>query len=269
MGAALDLAKRWTEDLELLQAAASAAADAAMGHFRQSPEVWWKDKDRSPVTAADYEANEVLYKMLQAARPDYGWLSEETEDAAERLSKDTLFIVDPIDGTRAFMAGRETWCVSAAVVHKGRPVAGVLVAPALGETYAACVGGQATKNGEVIACGDESGANAIAATEKAFATLPEELRKGFVRAEHIPSLAYRIAMVADGRLAATLVKPNSHEWDLAAADIILEQAGGTLRDLHGNLVDYNQVDVAKATLTASTNSQISLILEAIDPAIRH
>lgn len=138
---------RWQSDLALIADAAKEAGAVAYGFFNQSPEVWWKNGDRSPVSAADFAANKTLETILRKARPDYGWLSEETEDDAGRLSRETLFIVDPIDGTRAFLGGQKVWCVSVAVVHRGRPVAGVLYAPALEEFYEAVDGGVALKNG--------------------------------------------------------------------------------------------------------------------------
>jgi len=98
---------RWQSDLDLIADAAKRAGAVALSHFNQSPEVWWKNEGRSPVSAADFAANEILETMLRAARPDYGWLSEETEDSADRLSRDTLFIIDPIDGTRGFLAGQK------------------------------------------------------------------------------------------------------------------------------------------------------------------
>ena len=145
-----DAAGSWAEDLDLIRAAASAAGEVAMGFFGKSPEVWYKNENRSPVSAADFAANEKLAQMLRAARPNYGWLSEETEDDAARLGCETLFVVDPIDGTRAFIAGLDTWCVSVAVVHRAVPVAGVLVAPALGEDFWAAAGAGAWKNGKAI-----------------------------------------------------------------------------------------------------------------------
>src|SRR6478735_3540382 len=146
-----DRSARWQSDLALIADAARQAGTVALSHFNRSPEVWWKNEGRSPVSAADFAANETLQTILCGARPDYGWLSEETDDNTQRLSEATLFIVDPIDGTRAFLAGQNLWCVSVAVVHRGRPVAGVLYAPALEELFEAVEGGTALKNGQPIA----------------------------------------------------------------------------------------------------------------------
>ena len=96
-------------DLDLLTQAARRSGDIAMGYFGQSPEIWDKPDDAGPVTAADLAVNTMLEQTLQAARPTYGWLSEETEDDTARLTKDTVFVVDPIDGTRAFINGTKDW----------------------------------------------------------------------------------------------------------------------------------------------------------------
>lgn len=140
----------WGQDLELILDAARQAGEIAHGFFGRSPEVWWKNEGRSPVSAADFAANDRLLNLLLTARPNYGWLSEETDDDVARLSCETLFVVDPIDGTRAFINGEKTWCVSVAVVHRGQPVAGVLVAPALDEEFCAVKDGPALKNGQPI-----------------------------------------------------------------------------------------------------------------------
>src|SRR5690606_32518652 len=116
------------EGLNLIRDAARDAAAIALRYFRKDPQVWWKE-GISPVSEADFEVDRFLRERLTAARPDYGWLSEETADNAERLSARRTFVVDPIDGTRAFINGLETWCISIAVVEDGRPVAGVLNCP--------------------------------------------------------------------------------------------------------------------------------------------
>ncbi|MFT4183057.1 MAG: 3'(2'),5'-bisphosphate nucleotidase CysQ [Rhizobium sp.] len=239
-----------TSDLDLIVQAARQAGEIALGFFRQSPEVWWKNEGRSPVSAADFAANEALASILRPARPDYGWLSEETDDDAARLSHETLFVVDPIDGTRGFLSGLDLWCVSVAVVTKGRPTAGVLYAPALDELFVASADGPALKNGRPIAVSDWQGHDTyrLASTEDALKGLNPDFRQTVERAKHVPSLAYRLAMVADGRLDGTIVRSNSHDWDLAAADLILERAGGALVDLSGRALLYNRAEVSHGEL---------------------
>ena len=248
-----DTDNRWQSDLALIADAAKQAGAVALGFFNNSPEVWWKNEERSPVSAADFAANEKLETILRRARPNYGWLSEETDDDAGRLEHETLFIVDPIDGTRAFLAGKNLWCVSVGIVHRGRPVAGVLYAPALDELYEAVEGGSALKNGEPISVSTrgEADLSQLAVSEELFKLLPAEVRERSERVKYIPSLAYRIAMVADGRLDTTFVGRNAHDWDIAAADLILERAGGGLVDLSGHPTTYNREKVSHEALCAS------------------
>lgn len=241
------------DDLELLREAAIAAGRVALGFFRNDVEVFWKNDGASPVTAADHAANDVLKTRLLAARPDYGWLSEESEDDVSRLGASRVFVIDPIDGTRAFMTGRETWVVSAAVVEAGRPIAGVLFAPALDELYLADTSGRVEKNGETIrvAAGAAGGRFTVSAADDVMSHLDPDLRARTEKVGRIPSLAYRLAMIADGRLDATLVKPDAHDWDLAAADLILANAGGVLGDAVGDPIVYNKADPSHGLLVAA------------------
>jgi myo-inositol-1(or 4)-monophosphatase len=240
----------WNDDLALIRKAAREAGEIALSFFGKEPEVWWKNEGRSPVSAADFAANDCLQNLLLKARPHYGWLSEETDDDSERLGRDTVFVVDPIDGTRAFIAREKTWCVSVAVVHQGVPVAGVLFAPALEEEFTATADGPALKNGMTIRVSEEKpGApREIAVAEDMLGHFPKAFRDTLHRIRHVPSLAYRLAMVADGRIDGTVVKRNSHDWDLAAADLILARAGGRLLDLKGNRLVYNRADVKQDVL---------------------
>jgi len=255
----------WQADLRLITEAAREAGKVAMAHFGQSPEVWWKNEGRSPVSAADYAANRILEEILRHARPNYGWLSEETDDDPARLSCDTLFVIDPIDGTRAFLAGKDTWCVSVAVVYKGAPVAGILVAPSLGEEFTATIDGPARRNGQDIAvstAGIEDSLK-LASAQDMVASFSPVLRPRIERVEHIPSLAYRLALVADGRIDATLVKKSSHDWDLAAADLILARAGGGITDLDGQPLVYNREEVTHPVLCAASAELLPALLKNI------
>lgn len=256
----------WLADLALIAGAARRAGEVALTYFGQSPEVWFKNEGRSPVSAADLAANDILEKMLREARPSYGWLSEETDDDQARLSRDTVFVVDPIDGTRAFIAGEKTWCVSVAVVQEGRPVAGVLYAPALAEEYLASADGPVLKNGQPISVGGREGDIRIASPQDLLNTVPPDFLAGIRRVGHVPSLAYRIAMVADGRIDATFVKQNSHDWDLAAADLILQRAGGRLADTGGDPLRYNRAEVRHGVLCAASESLLPVLLGQLRPA---
>jgi len=254
---------RWQKDLDLIRDAARQAGEVALGFFGQSPEVWWKNEGQSPVSAADFAANDRLQNILTKARPHYGWLSEENDDDPARLAAETVFVVDPIDGTRGFINGATNWCVSVAVVHKGSPVAGVLFAPALAEEFSAIIDGPALKNGKVISVAAHRPDDVlnIAASAEMVNKFEPEYAKLLSRVKHVPSLAYRLAMVADGRIDGTLVARNSHDWDLAAADLILSRAGGSLVDTHGDRLVYNRENVKHATLFAGGEQVIKSLLQ--------
>lgn len=257
----------WQDDLALIVEVGKQAGALALTYFGADPEVWWKSESRSPVSAADYAVNTLLSERLRTARPDYGWLSEETDDDDSRLTCETVFVIDPIDGTRAFLGGQNTWCVSIAVVHQGRPVAGVLVAPALKELFAATFAGPATLNGEVIhvAAHLPQEPLKVATPAELLGAFHGHIRERLTRVEHVPSLAYRLALVAAGRIDATLVVKNAHDWDLAAADLILQQAGGGLRDVEGQPLLYNRSHVRHGYLLAGTNAVLPDLLAGFAP----
>lgn len=213
-------------DLALIREAAREGGRIAMRYFRNDPQVQMK-AGQSPVSEADFAVDDYLRTTLLAARPSYGWLSEETADTPERLTARRTFVVDPIDGTRAFIEGKRIWCVSIAVVEAGAPLAGVLDCPARDEVYEAALGAPSRRNGAVIGVSSPGARPKIAGPKAMLAQAPAHIQAGRP-ISYIPSLAYRIAMVASGEIDATFVKPNAHDWDLAAADLILRRAGGAV-----------------------------------------
>jgi myo-inositol-1(or 4)-monophosphatase len=249
-------------DLALLVDAARQAGQIALRFFKQSQEVWMKG-GTSPVSEADYAADSFLTQTLLAARPDYGWLSEEAVDDAARLSAKRTFVVDPIDGTRGFLEGRSEWCVSIAVVEQGRSIAGVLECPARKESYSAVLGGGSFKNGKRLAVDDARPLTLVGGPADMINALPDDMRRRVKRAEYIPSLAYRLAMVADGRLDASFVRPNSHDWDLAAADLILREAGGDLFDQYGKAPAYGGPETRHGALVAGSGEFLAIMARTI------
>ena len=249
-------------DLALLTAAARQAGEIAMGYFRRNPEVWMKG-GRSPVSEADYAVDRYLRETLLAARPDYGWLSEETADSGDRLSARRTFVVDPIDGTRAFLDGRPTWCVSVAVVEDGEPICGVLDCPAKNTVFCAERGGGAHQDGRPINVRTPSERPVIGGPKTRIDELPHELRARLPDVPYIPSLAYRIAIVANGEFDATFVKPNSHDWDLAAADVILREAGGSIRNERGERPRYAGPETSHGALVAGSGPLLDEIAGVI------
>lgn len=250
-------------ELRLLKDAAAEASRIVMTYFGRDPAVMMKDGN-SPVTEADLAADKYLRETLLGARPDYGWLSEETADNADRLSKRRCFIVDPIDGTKAFIAGRSQWCVSVGLVEDGIPVAGVLDCPVRGEVFDASLGGGANLNGSPL-----TGLSGLAGAPR-FAGNKSWLQayalKHGVEPEpvgHIPSLAYRVACVADQRFEGTFIKPDCHDWDIAAAALILSETGGALLEQDGSSARFNAASPRHGLMIAANKSHIQPMLAVV------
>lgn len=250
------------DELELLRSVGSEAGRIAMRYFRSNPEVWMKT-GQSPVSEADYAVDRFLRETLLAARPDYGWLSEETTDTAERLEKRRTFVVDPIDGTRGFLEGRDVWCISIAVVEAGRPVAGVLDCPAREEIFWATRDGGAFRNDVALRVRAVGTTPEIAGPKPMVDALPQGLRDTLRRIHYIPSLAYRIAMIAGSTLDATFVKPDAHDWDLAAADLILSEAGGAIRNRDLAAPTYGGATTTHGALVAGSGAMLDVMSAVI------
>ncbi len=249
-----------SDDLKLIANAARRAGEITMEYFCKDPEVWMKEGD-SPVSEADHAADKYLHQTLLAARPDYGWLSEETTDNSDRLDRKRVFIVDPIDGTRGFIKGMKRWCVSIAVVENGRPLCGVLECPALNETYIASIDEGAWLNGHRLSPGKVIVPPRISGPKPLVDKLAELSGHKIDDVSFIPSLAYRMAMVAGGQLEGTFARANSHDWDIAAADIILHEAGASLSTAGGKKISYNQICITHGILVAAASTFQSIMGE--------
>jgi myo-inositol-1(or 4)-monophosphatase len=255
-------------DLALLEAAARAAAEIALGFAGQPGEVREKPGGHGPVTEADLAVDRMLRARLLAARPGYGWLSEESEDGPARLAAERVFIVDPIDGTRAFVAGQPAWAHSLAVAEAGRVVAGVVMLPMLGQTYAAVLGAGARLNGAPIRAGTRAaldGARLLATASQLDARFwPGGVPQ--VERQWRPSLAYRLCLVAEGRADAMLAFRETWEWDVAAGELIAREAGAVVTDAAGAPTIYNRPHPAlPGMIAASPAVHAALVARATAP----
>ncbi len=226
-------------DLPLLIDAALAAGEIARAHWRQDPETWTK-ADHSPVSAADLEVDAAMAQALRSARPDYGWLSEESPDDSTRLDARHCFVLDPIDGTRAFLKGEEIWAVSLAVTEGPEVTAAVVHLPARDLTFTAAKGQGARLNGALLTVStrpDPEGARLLA-SKPTYAAQHWRYLPGFERMFR-PSLAYRIACVGRGRADAMLTLRPAWEWDVAAGSLIAAEAGARVTDRHGAPLSFN------------------------------
>ncbi len=232
-----------------------------MSYFRNDAADIWYKSGNSPVSQADCEIDHFLKNHLTGQKPDHAWLSEETEDNPDRLQADRIFVVDPIDGTRGFINGRKEWCVSIAIVEAGRPIEGVLHCPAMGVTAYAKRGlGLFLAGKSAVATKPERDYPLVTGSKKvieAIRGLPENLME---TTDFIPSLAYRLSLVATGELDGAFARPGASEWDIAAADIILEEAGCSLSDRNGNPIHYNKTKVSSPSLVAASAERREEIL---------
>lgn len=253
-------------DLDLLIDAARSAGEIALRFDGPEARRWDKPDSAGPVTEADLAVNAHLHDKLRGARPDYGWLSEETEDDAARLSASTVFIVDPIDGTRNFVEGGQTWAHSIAIAREGQITAGVVFLPKRDKLYAAELGGGATLNDAPVSA---AAATDLAASEILTARFNLEPRywrgtpPGFQRA-YRPSLAYRLALVGQGRFDGMITFRPTWEWDIAAGSLIAAEAGAKVTDRTGAALRFNRADPRADGVIAASGGVHPALADAHD-----
>ena len=231
-------------DAALIEQAVRKAGDIARQYFGGDYKQWDKGKGQ-PVTDADMAVDKYLRETLTVARPSYGWLSEETKDTPARRGKQFIFVVDPIDGTIAFMKGRPHFTICVAVVENDRPVAGAVYNPMLEEFYAASLGEGATLNGKPIHVSDRTtleGCRMLgdrAMFQHTAWNRPPAMPWPPMEIETRNSIAYRMVLVAGGKFDATLALSSKRDWDMAAADLIVREAGGIVTTHDGAIPRYN------------------------------
>ena len=248
---------------EILNAAVREAGALALSMFGTSVKTWTKGHG-SPVTAADIAANDLLRERLAVATPAIAWLSEESVDDEARRTSRRVWVVDPIDGTRAYMAGRTDWAVSAALVEDGRPVAGALFAPAEPAFYAAVAGKGATLDGAPIAVVDTPQLEgARVAGPKSYLERLSAIGLAFEPVPRIHSIALRFARIARGTLDVAFSGGSSHDWDLAAADLLVHEAGGAMTTLTGQPLVYNRAELTHGPLVAAGRTRHGKLIELV------
>ena len=248
-------------DLTLLKQTALKAGEIARQYFIKGNTKVWDKSHNHPVTEADISVNEYLQKTLIPARPDYGWLSEETRDDASRLGKRRSFVIDPIDGTRAFIAGKPHFTICLAVIEEGKSVCGVIYNPITSEHYSAARNHGAYLNDKTI---KPSMCNSI--ENCAIIGYPQKFKRQNwpkMRVSIRNSMAYRIAMVASGQRDATVAFTPKSDWDLAAADIIAKQAGAKITDLNGKEFNFAKQSVRENGVICASPPLHNLLLQEI------
>ena len=232
-----------------MRAAVRDAGALALSYTRPDLKHWTKGKD-SPVSEADIAVDALLYERL--SETGFAWLSEEVEDDLARLNANRVWVIDPIDGTRSFIAGRPDWTIAAALVEDGRPVVGAVFAPVTDEFFFAIRGGGATCNDMAIHATNDAGlAGARLAGPKRVVDALLAHEPALQISPRIHSLALRLTRIAQGTLDIAMAGGNSYDWDLAAADLLVHEAGGELTTLAGGTAIYNRREPVHGPLIAT------------------
>ena len=245
-----------------MREAGALARETSKGPFKH----WTKGPENSPVTEGDIAVNELLQGRLAALAPEAGWVSEETEPAGEAGTSTwpRTWVVDPIDGTRAYIAGRPDWTISVALVADGRPLLAALYAPVTEEMFLAVRGAGATWNrAEIRASGGAALDGARLGGPKRYLERLSHISPTVQPQPRVHSLALRLARVAQGELEAAFSSGGSHDWDLAAADLLVHEAGGVMTDFTGRPLSYNRPQRAHGALIAAGSARHDALIELV------
>jgi myo-inositol-1(or 4)-monophosphatase len=222
---------------------------------------WGKGNDHSPVSEGDIAVNDLLQQRLRELVPGAGWVSEESEAGGEQ---ETTWIVDPIDGTRAYISGRADWTISVALVAQGTPRLAALYAPATDEMFLALAGQGATVNGARIKpSADAELSGAKLAGPKRYLDRLASLNPQIKGQPKIHSLALRLTRVAQGELDAAFASSGSHAWDLAAADLLLREAGAVMSDFSARRLRYDRPHAAQGALVAAGPARHAALIDLV------
>jgi myo-inositol-1(or 4)-monophosphatase len=235
-----------------LRHAVAAAGELALSHFRAGGPHWFKGPGQI-VTAADLEVDRLLHESLIGAFPADGWLSEERADDQARLHRERVWMVDPIDGTRAFANGLPEFAISAALLSDDAPVLGVVLNPATGECFEAERGCGAWCGGTRVHVSTHAalpGARLLSSrTEMRRRKWPALMPEATFT--DLSSLAYKLALVAAGRFDGLVSRRTCHDWDVAAAQLLIAEAGGRLSEVDGAALVLNRPEPHHAGLVAA------------------
>ena len=254
-------------ELDTAREAALAAGEILERYFRDRGfEINQKSKD-NPVTTADFDADHELKRLLRGAFPDYGWLSEETADNAERLSRERVWIVDPLDGTKEFIKGIPEFVVAIALAENGSPILGVTYNPIKGEMFWSTRGGGCFMDGErVHVTLTPTLINATVLASRSETSRGEwKTYEGNIQVKPIGSVAYKLALVAAGRADATFTRTAKSEWDIASGAALIIEAGGRITDIDGSDMRFNKPSVKLKGFVASN----SLLHQEIERLVPH
>lgn len=254
------------KNLKLAEKAAHEAGIVVMSYFKTSS---YDIKDKSfdnPVTTADHEANQVIKDILFKDTMTYGWLSEETVDSKERLKKDYVWVIDPIDGTKEFIEGVPQFSISIALTHNGDSIIGVIYNPATKEMFSSCKDMGTFYNQEPVKClQSNSELTALVSRSEVKRGLWENYTKNFKKLKPVGSVAYKLGLVGAGKADIFITLRPKNEWDICAGHCIINESGGMLVDLYGKSIKYNQeITLIKPGLISGAKNYVDSILPIIN-----
>ena len=228
------------------------AGDIALKWFRNDPENWEKE-DGSLISKVDIEINNLLMKILKKNNPSFGWLSEETEDDKSRLTNEVTYVVDPLDGTKAFLEGKKEFSISIALVKNGEPISGIVYSPSTKEIFESEKGKGSWKNNKQIKISkykELSGCRMVA-FKPMFSHPSWKKPWPDMLIENKNSVAYRMALVASGEFDAMMALNSKNDWDIAAGDLLIREAGGIVSQHNNTKMKYNDLSTKKPSVIGS------------------
>ena len=254
-------------DLNLLITAAQKAGELAKNYNLKRLKVWEKDGAAGPVTEADIEIDRMLFQYLTAARPDYGWLCEESTYDFPHYERACSFVIDPIDGTRDFIKGGNNWSHSFAIVKNGKVSAAIVYVPRQDLLFSAYLGGGTWLNGERVRI---KRINKTGKFDLIAAKLVEDDKiwklnsKPKFNREHKPSIAFRMASVSRGKYHAMMTLRDSWEWDVCAGALLITESGGIVLDRYLQQPIFNTKRQKTNGIIAGTAEVVDLIGSSLD-----
>lgn len=237
------------------------AGEVAMRFFSRDPVVRQKS-DSTPVTEADFAVDRHIRRRLLGGFPDDGWISEESVRQASG-DQGRAWIVDPIDGTRAFVRERDDWCISIALVQSGCPILAGILHVTKGDLYLAQAGGGTTLNGQLVAVSKTTRVNGAKIVAYQHALGREEWPRSWPELQYrkLNSMALRLASVASGENDAVVTLSRKSDWDLAAGDLLVQEAGGNITDFAGRRFIYGGEVLRKPNIVAAGKPLHSALLD--------
>lgn len=228
------------------------AGKIALKWFKNDPENWEKE-DGSLISKVDIEINNLLGRILKKSNPNFGWLSEESEDDKSRLEKEITFVVDPLDGTKAFLEGKKEFSISIALVKNGEPISGIVYSPSTKEIFESEKNKGSWKNKKRIYISKFNELNGckMVAFKPMFSHPSWKSPWPKMSIENRNSVAYRMALVASGEFDAMMALNSKNDWDIAAGDLLITEAGGYVSQHNAKKLKYNNVSTKKPSVIGS------------------